>query len=44
MAERQPTKAGEYERPATRTSSAAALTIGIIAVLVAIVVAVIFLR
>jgi hypothetical protein len=44
MAENQPRKAGEYERPATRSSSAVALTIGIIAVLIVIVVAVLFLR
>jgi len=44
MAEHQPRKAGEYERPMIGTSSAMALTIGIIAVLAVIVVAVFFLR
>jgi len=42
MAENPPQKAGEYDRPAA--SSSTALTIGIIAVLVVIVVAVLFLR
>jgi hypothetical protein len=44
MAEHQPRKAGEYERPMIGTSSSIALTIGIIAVLAVIVVAVFFLR
>jgi LPXTG-motif cell wall-anchored protein len=44
MAENQPRKAGEYERPMTGTSSSMALIIGIIAVLAVIVVAVLFLR
>ena len=44
MAEHQPQKAGEYERPMTGTSSSTALIIGIIAVLAVIVVAVLFLR
>jgi hypothetical protein len=44
MAEQQPRKAGEYERPATRASRSTALIIGIIAVLVVIILAVLFLR
>jgi LPXTG-motif cell wall-anchored protein len=44
MAQNQPRKAGEYERPMTGTSSSMALIIGIIAVLAVIVVAVLFLR
>jgi len=44
MAENQPRKAGEYERPRTGTSRSLALIIGIIAVLAVIVVAVLFLR
>lgn len=44
MAENPPRKAGEYERPLIGTSSSMALTIGIIAVLAVIVVAVLFLR
>jgi hypothetical protein len=44
MAEHQPRKAGEYERPTTRTSSSLALIIGVIALLVVIIVAVLFLR
>lgn len=44
MAENQPRKAGEYERPMTGTSSYMAITIGIIAVLAVIIVAVLFLR
>jgi hypothetical protein len=44
MAENQPRKAGEYERPATRASSSMALIIGILAVLVVLIVAVLFLR
>jgi hypothetical protein len=44
MAEQQPRKAGEYERPATRASRSTALIIGIIALLVVIILAVLFLR
>jgi hypothetical protein len=44
MAENQPRKAGEYERPTTRTSSSLALIIGVIALLVVIILAVLFLR
>ena len=44
MAENQPRKAGEYERPMTGTSNSMALIIGIIAVLAVIVVAILFLR
>jgi hypothetical protein len=44
MAQNQPKKAGEYERPMVGTSSSMAITIGIIAVLAVIVVAVLFLR
>jgi hypothetical protein len=44
MAEHQPQKAGEYERPMTGTSSSRALIIGLIALLAVIVVVVLFLR
>lgn len=44
MAENQPRKAGEYERPMMGSSSSMALTIGIIAVLAVIIAAVLFLR
>jgi LPXTG-motif cell wall-anchored protein len=44
MAENQPRKAGEYERPMTGTSSSLALIIGIIALLAVIIIAVLFLR
>ena len=44
MAEHQPRKAGEYERPMTGTSRSLALIIGIIAVLAVIIVAILFLR
>ena len=44
MTGNQPKKAGEYERPTTGTSHAAALMLGIIAVLVVIGVVVLFLR
>jgi LPXTG-motif cell wall-anchored protein len=44
MAENPPQKAGEYERPMTGTSSSVALTIGIIAALAVVIVAVLFLR
>ena len=43
MAENQPRKAGEYERPMTGTSSSMALIIGGSAVLAVIVVALLFL-
>jgi hypothetical protein len=44
MAENQPRKAGEYERPMTGTSSSMALPIGIIAVVAVIIGAALFLR
>jgi len=44
MAENQPRKAGEYERPGIGASSSTVLTIGIVAVLAVIVIAVLFLR
>jgi len=44
MADNQPRKAGEYERPMTGSSASMALTIGIIAVLAVIIVAALFLR
>jgi len=44
MAENQPRKAGEYERPGIGTSGFTALTIVIIAVVAIIVIAVLFLR
>jgi hypothetical protein len=44
MAEQPPRKAGEYERPATRASRSPALIIGLIALLVVIILAVLFLR
>jgi LPXTG-motif cell wall-anchored protein len=44
MADNQPRKAGEYERPMTGSSTSMALIIGIIAVLAVIIVAVLFLR
>jgi hypothetical protein len=44
MAENQPRKAGEYERPMPGTANSMALIIGIIAVLAVIIVAVLFLR
>ena len=43
MAENQPRKAGEYERPMTGTSSSLALIIGGIALLAVIIVALLFL-
>jgi LPXTG-motif cell wall-anchored protein len=43
MAENQPRKAGEYERPLTGTSSSMALVIGGIALLAVIIVALLFL-
>jgi hypothetical protein len=44
MAEHQPSKAGAYERPTTRTSRSLALMLGGIALLVVIIVAILFLR
>jgi LPXTG-motif cell wall-anchored protein len=44
MADNQPRKAGEYERPMTGTSSSMALIIGVIALLAVIIIAVLFLR
>jgi LPXTG-motif cell wall-anchored protein len=44
MAEHQPRKAGEYERPMTGTSSSLALIIGGIALLIVIIAALLFLR
>jgi LPXTG-motif cell wall-anchored protein len=44
MAEHQPRKAGEYERPRTGTSSSLALMIGGIALLIVIIAALLFLR
>jgi hypothetical protein len=44
MAQNQPEKAGEYDRPMTVTSRSMALTLGIIAVLAVIIVALLFLR
>jgi len=44
MTQNQPQKAGEYERPMAGSSRSLALTIGIIAVVAFIVVAVLFLR
>ena len=44
MAENQPRKAGEYERPMTGTASSMAIIIGGIALLAVIIVAVLFLR
>jgi LPXTG-motif cell wall-anchored protein len=44
MAEHQPSKAGEYERPMTGTSSSLALIIGGIALLIVIIAAIFFLR
>ena len=44
MAENQPRKAGEYERPRTGTSGSLAFIMGIIAVLAVIIVAILFLR
>ena len=44
MAENQPRKAGEYERPMTGTSSSMALILGGIALLAVIIVAILFLR
>jgi LPXTG-motif cell wall-anchored protein len=44
MADNQPRKAGEYERPMTGTSSSMALILGGIALLAVIIVALLFLR
>ena len=44
MAEHQPSKAGEYERPMTGTSSSLALILGGIALLAVIILALLFLR
>jgi len=44
MTQNQPKKVGEYDRPVAHTSSSSALTIGIIAVLAIIVLAIFFLR
>jgi LPXTG-motif cell wall-anchored protein len=43
MAENEPRKAGEYERPMTGTSSSMALIIGGIALLAVIIIALLFL-
>jgi LPXTG-motif cell wall-anchored protein len=44
MAENQPRKAGEYERPMTGTTSSMAFIIGGIALLAVIIIALLFLR
>jgi hypothetical protein len=44
MAENQPRKTGEYERPMTGTTSSMAIIIGSIALLAVIIVALLFLR
>jgi len=44
MAEHQPSKAGEYERPTTGTSRSLALIIGIIVLLAVIIAVILFLR
>jgi hypothetical protein len=44
MAEDQPRKAGEYERPTTGTSRSLALIIGIIVLLAVIIAVILFLR
>ena len=44
MAENQPRKAGEYERPMTGTTSSMVFIIGGIALLAVIIVALLFLR
>ena len=44
MAEHQPRKAGEYERPSTGTSRSLALIIGIIVLLAVIIAVILFLR
>jgi hypothetical protein len=44
MADNQPRKAGEYERPTTGTSRSLALIIGIIVLLAVIIAVILFLR
>ena len=44
MADNQPRKAGEYERPTTGTSRSLALIIGIIVLLAVIIAVIFFLR
>jgi len=44
MAENQPRKAGEYERPMTGPTSSMVITIGGIALLAVIIIALLFLR
>jgi LPXTG-motif cell wall-anchored protein len=44
MAENQPRKAGEYERPMTGITSSMAMIIGGIALLAVIIIALLFLR
>jgi hypothetical protein len=44
MAEHQPRKAGEYERPSTGTSRSLGLIIGIIVLLAVIIAAILFFR
>jgi hypothetical protein len=44
MAEHQPRKAGEYERPTAGTSRSLALIIGIIVLLAVIIAVILFLR
>ena len=44
MAENQPRKAGEYERPMTGSTSSMAFIIGGIALLAVIIIALLFLR
>ena len=44
MAENQPRKAGEYERPMTGTTSSMAFIIGGIALIAVIIIALLFLR
>jgi LPXTG-motif cell wall-anchored protein len=44
MADNQPRKAGEYERPMTGTSSSMAIIIGGLALLAVIIIALLFLR
>jgi LPXTG-motif cell wall-anchored protein len=44
MAENQPRKAGEYERPMTGTTSSMALILGGIALLALIIIALLFFR
>jgi LPXTG-motif cell wall-anchored protein len=44
MAENQPRKAGEYERPMTGTTSSMGIILGGIALLAVIIIALLFLR